>query len=104
MPMRSRAWWTLLVLLAFGCGGRPIVGFHADGGPSTPGDGSAANDGVSNDVVTSICSASQLVCAGACVDPAQDPANCGACGTVCAAGRVCSVGRCAASCAAGLVT
>ena len=102
--MRSRAWSTLLVLLALGCGGRPIVGFHADGGPAISGDGSATNDGAPNDVVTSICSVGQLLCGVACVDLGQDPANCGACGTACAAGQVCSVGRCAASCAAGLVT
>jgi hypothetical protein len=43
-------------------------------------------------------------CGDACVVLAGDPANCGACGTVCSLGEVCSGGSCALSCAAPLTT
>ena len=42
------------------------------------------------------------VCGQICVDTATDVANCGACGTACAAGQVCSAGTCATTCQAGL--
>ncbi len=38
------------------------------------------------------------------VDTRTDNANCGACGTGCAAGQVCSGGVCGATCAAPLAT
>lgn len=41
-------------------------------------------------------------CGGICVQLATDGANCGACGTSCSPGEVCSAGHCAASCAAPL--
>ncbi|HMR80572.1 MAG TPA: hypothetical protein PKD61_35930, partial [Polyangiaceae bacterium] len=41
------------------------------------------------------CSATELQCAGACVDAATDANNCGACGSVCASGAVCVKGTCA---------
>jgi hypothetical protein len=41
-----------------------------------------------------------ICCGDQCVDTNADPANCGACGTACAAGRSCERGSCrAASCA-----
>lgn len=42
------------------------------------------------------------VCGKICVDTATDIANCGACGTACAAGQVCSAGACATTCQTGL--
>ena len=41
-------------------------------------------------------------CAGACVDLAGDPDNCGVCGTVCLDGEVCDAGTCETFCGAGL--
>ena len=41
-------------------------------------------------------------CGEICVDTATDVANCGACGTACAAGQVCSAGTCATTCQTGL--
>ena len=101
--MRSKA---LLIasffLVAAGCG-RSIVGYHVDAAPppedSSGGDGAAGADGGGEGGVP--CGAGLLACGGACVDPGQDPANCGACGTACAAGQVCDVGECATSCSAG---
>ena len=57
------------------------------------------------------CIASQVLCDSRCVDPLTDRAFCGAsgdcvgtnAGTVCAAGEVCSMGACAASCGSGLM-
>lgn len=40
------------------------------------------------------CPSGTIRCDDACVDPARDPANCGACGTACAEGEVCSAGLC----------
>ncbi|MEZ4394107.1 MAG: hypothetical protein R3A48_23795 [Polyangiales bacterium] len=39
--------------------------------------------------------------AGRCRDTQSDRAHCGACGNACAAGQVCSGGRCVVSCPAG---
>ncbi|HVV83797.1 MAG TPA: MXAN_6577-like cysteine-rich protein [Kofleriaceae bacterium] len=49
------------------------------------------------------CPGSQTLCGDVCVDLASDRANCGACGTTCLAGEVCSgAGACELSCQAGL--
>ncbi|MDQ3038078.1 MAG: hypothetical protein M3Q72_00560, partial [Actinomycetota bacterium] len=48
------------------------------------------------------CPGSQVVCGGRCVDLASDGAHCGACGTACGAGLVCSGSACVPSCGAGL--
>ncbi len=40
-----------------------------------------------------LCSEAQIVCNGGCVDPANDPENCGDCNTICATG-VCIEGDC----------
>ncbi len=45
-----------------------------------------------------------MSCANSCVDVRVDRSNCGGCGTVCAAGEVCSAGSCALSCQIGLAT
>lgn len=40
-------------------------------------------------------------CSAACVDVQRDPANCGACGTVCSGGQVCTGGSCQTTCTTG---
>jgi len=47
------------------------------------------------------CPAGQLACGQQCVDVANDPTNCGACGIPCAAGQACAAGVC--RCADGQV-
>ncbi len=47
------------------------------------------------------CPASSKVCGNSCVDVAFDPKNCGDCDQACAAGEVCSQGKCASSCTGG---
>lgn len=39
-------------------------------------------------------SAGEVDCAGACVDPATDVANCGSCGNACSEGQSCVAGKC----------
>jgi hypothetical protein len=47
------------------------------------------------------CSAGQQVCGSACSTLADDPLNCGACGTVCPRTQVCVAGACRQSCPSG---
>jgi len=49
---------------------------------------------------SSSCPSHFKTCGNVCVDVYTDPANCGACGTACAGGQVCSAGACGLSCAA----
>jgi hypothetical protein len=48
------------------------------------------------------CPVGEVLCAGACVDPAVDAANCGGCGVTCDTRATCQRGACA--CAPGLST
>lgn len=43
------------------------------------------------------------MCGGLCVSLSKDRDNCGACGTSCASGEICSIGKCAVSCPAGQI-
>jgi hypothetical protein len=75
--------------------------------------GSAAQDAGDADVASAqagasaeggardTCSGRLLECYQSCVDPKFDPQNCGACGTVCDAGELCSAGQCATTCLGG---
>jgi hypothetical protein len=49
------------------------------------------------------CLGDAKVCGGTCVELVSDNLNCGACGTACGAGLVCSSGSCQVTCAVGLV-
>ncbi len=59
-------------------------------------------DAVAIDTGPAPCPTGQTRCGDRCVDPQVDRANCGACGTMCAAGEVCSAGACALECRASL--
>ncbi len=48
-----------------------------------------------------MCPTAQRLCSGTCVNTQTDSQNCGACGTMCAAGQVCMLGTCSVMCAAG---
>lgn len=49
------------------------------------------------------CKGAAQVCGGSCVELKSDDLNCGACGTACDAGQVCSAGSCQLSCQVGLL-
>jgi hypothetical protein len=58
---------------------------------SSPGRGGAGG----RDCATILCQQGRLCCDGACVNPANDPFNCGACGKVCPNdARYCAGGTC----------
>jgi hypothetical protein len=56
---------------------------------------------VSIDVEDGACPAGTITCAGVCVNPTSDPANCGACAVVCPGGLACVNGACLSSCGPG---
>jgi hypothetical protein len=58
-----------------------------DAAPDAPGD--------------VVCATGQTFCGGACVDLTDSVAHCGACGSACAAGQVCSGGACRMPCEVG---
>jgi len=77
---------TVAVGVAVGC---------SSGSSGTVPDASTSNE-------ASVCvSSTQVVCSGECSDLQKDPSNCGACGTACKAGELCSQGKCATSCGGG---
>ncbi|HSQ68383.1 MAG TPA: MXAN_6577-like cysteine-rich protein [Polyangiaceae bacterium] len=47
------------------------------------------------------CSPGQVQCGGACTDLSRDHDNCGACGSACKQGELCSQSHCATSCGGG---
>jgi hypothetical protein len=86
----------------------PIDAPMVDGGPmdaevpdAEPIDGGPLDTDI--DAGPPGCDLGLLMCPTGCVRPQVDPANCGDCGVVCAAGEVCSDGTCAPICAAPLV-
>lgn len=62
------------------------------------GSSGACKDGVC------ACEAEETSCGDACVDTQSDAANCGGCGTACAAGEACTAGVCQVPCDASRLT
>jgi hypothetical protein len=82
--------------------GLSVVGLF--GGAAIAGgacSSTAADSTTSGDVQPKACSNGTSLCGGACVATDVDTKNCGACGTACKDGEVCSMGACAASCLGG---
>lgn len=69
---------------------------------ATSSANSNANNSSNNNAngnANSSCAAPKTMCGGRCLNTATAPRNCGACGNVCGAGKVCSNGVC--SCESG---
>jgi hypothetical protein len=56
-------------------------------------DAPSTHEDAAPDAPALVCTAPELMCAGACIDVASDPDNCGACDRVCASG-ICTAGHC----------
>ena len=50
------------------------------------------------------CDPGQSLCGTTCIDPQNDPDNCGKCGNACPLAQVCSSGQCAQECPSGVST
>jgi hypothetical protein len=65
------------------------------------GSGTAHSTGPGGAGGAVTCGSGATLCGGSCVETQNDPANCGACGTACPAGQVCSAGKCGVTCLGG---
>ena len=101
--MRDRvAWLGLSALALAGCVG-PNNGASNDAGVIVlPSFDSGIVISVDGSVPAS-CLGGTLCADGKCHDLVSDHDDCGACGTVCAAGQVCSAGACALTCGGGTI-
>jgi hypothetical protein len=103
---RSLRGIALLGGLMFGCGTptgglTPSADVPVTSDAALPSDAVAPIDAPAVDDAGPTCGSAQRLCGGACVDPMSDRANCGACGTACAAGQFCVSGSCQTSCPSG---
>ena len=101
LDVRSWVLWGLLAC-ATGCGARTIADDYRRDGGGTPDALPDAQPDAPPDTGT-VCSPGTVLCAGRCVDPTSDPANCGGCGVSCGTSGVCVGGVCTGvACAGGL--
>jgi hypothetical protein len=74
-------------------GATGAVDAAVDARTPTPDAATSPTDGAVRDQAAG-CAAGTLLCAGLCSNVSVDPVNCGACGTRCATGQVCTSGVC----------
>jgi len=94
------------LLLASACASDPESPSPGGGGHSAGGTGGAGSMGGTGGAGGSgggaACAPPLSDCSGSCVDSQTDPANCGSCGSSCAANEICAGGSCEPSpCSAG---
>lgn len=80
------------------CGARTPLGVGAHATDAGGGD-AIASDAIASDAISSDatgCTNGTTRCGDACVDEHTDPNHCGACGSACASGDICSDGVCVA--------
>jgi hypothetical protein len=83
--------WSVIAVGA-GCGGASGGGNGGDGGSSSSGGGSGSSSGGGG--CDAACGSGRLCCGSACVNPDNDPFNCGACGVKCTGGTPYCDGSC----------
>ena len=88
------------LLLAFAALGT-WAGCAANSEPIPGGTGGETGSGGATSTGTGAVCPGATLCGDACTNLEFDPANCGDCGTVCAAGEVCSAGQCGLECTGG---
>ena len=88
MKLHSLWFATLALALAPGCGDERVAPIFTQDVAAS--DLEAPSDGP--------CSLPNILCGRRCVNPAEDPSNCGGCSVSCGTGRVCVNGRCDNQC------
>src|SRR6266446_5982250 len=88
--LASRVLSSLFAVSVLACSGETagIPDAASDGSPGVDGGGLA-------------CVGGTTACGDKCIELDVDPKNCGACGKACAAGEMCSAGKCATFCQTG---
>ena len=82
----------LLSLQGTGCSSSP--GAEGDGGEDGPTSDATFPDG-------GPCPTGDIVCSSKCINPKNDPSNCGVCGATCGTNLVCNAGQCSLGCGDG---
>lgn len=83
----------LAAALAVLCAGAAACCQASSKGPNDGGTAGGSSGGTGGG---NVCGLNGALCSGVCVVTLTDPANCGGCGVVCAAGQTCAAGVCAA--------
>jgi len=78
-----------------GASGAGASGAGAGGaGAGGAGAGGAGAGGAGAGGCNPVCGRARVCCEGQCINPANDPQNCGVCGKLCANGTYCGAGEC----------
>ena len=87
----------IVIVIAFfvaACGGTTNPPPSSDGGAGTGGSGTGGSGTGGGDACNPACGMGRECCAGHCVNPSNDPLNCGKCGKPCDQGTYCTGGQC----------
>jgi len=99
--MRSRVRTLSWLFVGSLLGACSLSACGGSGDETEPAAEDAGVDSSGGDSDAATCPGSETMCGAKCVDQQSDLANCGACGTACKTGEVCSLGKCAVSCGGG---
>ncbi len=98
-----RPWVALLMLAPLGCWAEVFLPADTDGSSGAAAEttqGTTAVDDASDETTADACGGNPdlLTCDGTCVDPEDDPLNCGDCGVECAPDERCESADCVFDC------